>query len=66
MVLVICIGSISQAHAYLDPTTGSFFLQLLIGSIAGALMVIKAYWAKLVALFANRHQGPIDAKDEES
>ena len=46
----IFIGALSlatPAHAYLDPGTGSMVLQLLLGGLAGALMVVKLYWEKI-------------------
>lgn len=32
---------------YIDPGTGSFFLQLLIGGSFGALLVIKQFWGRI-------------------
>jgi drug/metabolite transporter (DMT)-like permease len=34
----------SNAYAYLDPGTGSYFLQLLIAGLLGALFFIKTFW----------------------
>jgi hypothetical protein len=42
------------AHAYLDPGTGSFLLQVLIGSLAGALYVCRLYWTKVKAFLSRR------------
>lgn len=42
-----------QAHAYLDPGTGSFILQMVIAAIAGAAFTIKLYWQKLKLFFQN-------------
>lgn len=39
-----------QAHAYLDPGTGSMILQALIAGVAFAAVTIRMYWYKLVAL----------------
>jgi hypothetical protein len=36
------------AHAYLDPASGSLFLQMLLGGIAGAALLIRMYWRKLL------------------
>lgn len=33
--------------AYLDPGTGSFILQALIGVILGGLLTLKMYWRRL-------------------
>lgn len=40
-------ASAGQTYAYLDPGTGSFVLQILIGGIAGGLMVVKLYWTRV-------------------
>lgn len=43
--------STSSAHAYLDPGTGSMFLQLLLGGVAGLAVAGKLYWYKFLSLF---------------
>ena len=40
-----------DAHAYLDPGTGSYILQLLIASLIGGLFVIKTYFQKIKSFF---------------
>ena len=35
------------AHAYIDPGTGSYVLQVLIASLLGAAFVVKATWKSL-------------------
>ncbi len=36
-----------QVYAYLDPGTGSILLQGLLAGIAGGLVVLRLYWAKV-------------------
>ena len=36
-----------NAHAYLDPGTGSFVIQLAIAAIAGISFTAKIYWGKV-------------------
>jgi len=38
------------ANAYLDPGTGSYFLQILAASILGALFTLKLFWGRLKTL----------------
>lgn len=45
--------SAAPAHAYLDPGTGSMMLQLLLGGVAGALVVGKLYMERARAFFRN-------------
>ena len=39
----------STAHAYLDPGTGSYVVQLLIGSLLGGLFAVGVFWRRVVA-----------------
>jgi hypothetical protein len=41
----------SVAHAYLDPGTGSYVLQLLIGGLLGGLFAVGMFWRRVVAFF---------------
>jgi hypothetical protein len=47
------------AHAYLDPGSGSMFLQLLLGGAAGLGIILKLYWHRVLALFG------MEKKDEQ-
>ena len=44
------------AFAYLDPGTGSLFLQLLLGGIAGLAVIGKLYWRRLLSFLGGSHQ----------
>ena len=46
------------AHAYLDPGTGSVVLQLILGGVAGALVVIKLYWHRFTSFFRRDSTPP--------
>jgi hypothetical protein len=51
-VIAVLLPS-GDAHAYLDPGTGSIIVQGLIGAVAAALLVMKLYWQKLKGLFSS-------------
>ena len=53
LVLFSTIGITSPAYAYLDPGTGSMLLQMLLGGVAGALVVGKLYWHRVKAFFGR-------------
>ncbi len=42
---------LTRGHLYLDPGSGSFLLQILIATIAGAGIFIVTYWRKVKAFF---------------
>ena len=54
IVFVVMMGPHGQAHAYLDPGTGSIMLQMLLGGLAGAAVIAKIYWHRFVSLFRSK------------
>jgi len=63
-VLAFAFDFSRPAFAYLDPGTGSIMLQLLLGGVAGGLVVAKLYWNKLKGLFFRGGASEeLDAKD---
>jgi hypothetical protein len=40
--------------AYIDPGTGSFFLQLLTGSLFGALFILRRSWNQVRGLLNKK------------
>lgn len=53
-----------DAHAYLDPGTGSFLLQAVIAVVMGALLSLKLYWQQLKSFFAGKSERPDPEQDE--
>jgi len=47
IVAITYLAPLRTAHAYIDPGTGGMLLQLLLGGVAGALVIIKLYWYRL-------------------
>ncbi len=48
LVLLLLLAP-SLAHAYLDPGTGSYVVQLLIGSFLGGLFALGLFWRRVIA-----------------
>ena len=46
-------SAVAPAHAYLDPGTGSMMLQLMLGGVAGAMVVGKLYLRRATDFFRN-------------
>lgn len=47
-------------YAYLDPGSGSMFLQLLLGGIAGVAVILKLFWRRFTGLFgADKRDNPV-------
>jgi hypothetical protein len=59
-LLLVSPVSLQLAYGYLDPGTGSYILQLLVGGLLGGLFAIGVFWKKVVAfvkrLFRPRTQ----------
>ena len=45
LIFVLCVPA--YAYAYLDPGTGSYFIQIIIATLLGAMYAIKHYWYKI-------------------
>lgn len=43
----------APVYAYLDPGTGSYIFQLIIGFVLAGLFAIKAFWKNIKSVFAN-------------
>jgi hypothetical protein len=39
----------NPAHAYIDPTTGSMVLQLVLGGLAGLGIALRVMWRRITA-----------------
>ncbi len=63
-----CCGAVlycAPAYAYLDPGTGSIILQLLLGGVAGGIVICKLYWARLKSFFVRDTKPQDKTEDTE-
>ena len=65
LILFALIISSSQAHAYLDPGTGSMLLQGAIAGIATLAFTIKIYWHRIKAFLSGKPYIPLDLSEDE-
>jgi hypothetical protein len=49
--MVVGHFSISDAFAYIDPSSGTLILQMLAGALIGAGIAIRVYWQKIKMKF---------------
>jgi hypothetical protein len=42
-----------DAHAYLDPGTGSYVFQLVIATLLGAAFAVKVFWFRIKTFFTT-------------
>jgi hypothetical protein len=45
---------VKDAFAYLDPGTGSYMLQIIIGTAAAGFFAIKHYWTSIKMFFKGK------------
>ena len=56
----------AQAHAYLDPGTGSYILQLALAALVGALFAVRLFWGRIKAFFQKLFsQGEEEEQDAD-
>ena len=55
----------ARVDAYLDPGSGSMLVQLLLGGVAGAAVIIKLGWERFRGMFrSSRAKGDGTKSDE--
>ena len=45
--LILLISLTRPAHGYIDPGSGSFFIQMLLGVLLGGAFMIKTFWGRI-------------------
>ena len=55
----------AQAHAYLDPGTGSYVLQLALAALLGALFAIRLFWGRIKSFFKQLFSKQARAEKDE-
>jgi hypothetical protein len=66
-VSMLLLGSSTgAAHAYLDAGTGSMILQVLLGGVAGLVLVGKLYWHRLLLMLGVRKEPKLAEADQKA
>jgi len=50
---VLSVLAAGNAHAYIDPGTGSYVLQIIIGVALGAAFAVKVFWLRIKGFFGS-------------
>ena len=60
---VLLLGPLAlPAQAYVDPGTGSFIFQAVIGGALAAGVALKVFWKRMAGVFSRKDEAP--AADE--
>jgi hypothetical protein len=57
LISVFCFMFPQEAHAYLDPGSGSLLIQIILASLLGAMYFLRRYWGKVKAFFGTLESG---------
>ena len=57
LVLYLIWLSEAPTYAYLDPGSGSMLVQLLLGGVAGAAVIVKLGWQRFRDIFRSSSAG---------
>lgn len=63
---VLLLIASHDAHAYLDPGSGSYFFQVVLATFVSAFVAVKLYWGRIVSFVARRFSGPSSPEDEQN
>lgn len=54
--LILTIAFV-PTFGYVDPGTGSYLIQLLIGSFLGLIFLMRQFWSRITEFFRNLFRG---------
>jgi hypothetical protein len=60
LMLIGLMTITGNAHAYIDPGSGSLMLQALIGVLAAGLIALKAYWHQVKHFFSRSKRSRLE------
>ena len=63
LVLYLVWLSETRTHAYLDPGSGSMLVQLLLGGVAGAAVIVKLGWQRFRDMFRSSGAGKTESNE---
>ena len=66
LATLITLGSTAPAFAYLDPGTGTMILQALAAGVAGAIVLGRMYWHRLLVMIGVRKELPTENSDNST
>lgn len=71
ITLVIMVGAWlivfpSTVHAYVDPGTGSYVLQIIVAGIAAASFGLKIFWTRIKMFLSGKKPAPQPDNDGDA
>ncbi|MFH2103603.1 MAG: hypothetical protein ABIJ39_09660 [Chloroflexota bacterium] len=61
----ILFSGLADDLTYLDPSSGSILLQLIIAGLLGLGIVLRSQWSKIKRLFKRKEEDAIDIDADE-
>ena len=62
VLILLCLAfsfvTLPGANAYVDPGTGSFVFQAIVGGILAVGLAVKMFWRRIVAFVTRRGSAP--------
>jgi hypothetical protein len=66
MALLFDLTTLGRTFAYLDPGSGSYFLQLLVASLMGGIFALGIFRKKVIAFFKKLFSSQNNDEDHDS
>jgi hypothetical protein len=63
LIAIVVAGIPTEAHAYLDPGTGSMVLQVIVAGILGAMFTFKSYVRAVISSITGIFKKQRDVSD---
>jgi len=62
IINIFILVTANNAHAYIDPGSGSIIIQAILGGIAAVGTTVTIYWSKIKKFFSKNKKNSTDDK----
>ena len=66
VVALFWLLTVPSANAYVDPGTGSFIFQVLIGAFLGAAVALKVFWKRIWGFITRKPAESVSGRTSAS
>jgi len=61
----LCLLFPRESYAYLDPGSGSFFIQMLLAGLFAASIALKSFWRRIASFFTGLFKKKHDKNSDQ-
>jgi hypothetical protein len=65
LVLGFSLMVIPVANAYIDASSGSYIIQMVVGAFLGITLTVRVFWHRIISFFTGRNRAEQVEQEEQ-